>query len=478
MQNKKTKVLVINDEPDVIDRRITHQLEVLAGAGYSVVFAKPEGKNDKEPFVPCGSYTMFNYPSTSKSVAFNKLSNKLSSSAFKTQFLNFEETRTKKISPALLHYFILILRGFCNAPLMASMIRNRIPGLKRNNGGYAIEVLVFLFLLRFDLLYRMAFYKFSAWKLRSKDTKPALHYFANFFQPDIIHGHDLPSMANALQIAENTDATLIMDAHEIYAGQFTYDKKRHQQQLAIEKSVLKSIDLLVSVNSYCLDYLQNEHGTIKETAVISNSVKLPDGFEFQDGKLWHDKFGLSPETKLIVFQGGINPLRSIDELVEGLVELPEHVHLGFITWAKDVAYYSALSRRLGVEHRIHYILEIDWIDVLSWLRAADFGIIPYQVTSDNAYAASPNKMYEFVSAGVPIIATSNLPQVKAFIEEYEIGVTCPFSDASSYAQGIKAAIEWLETEPNIDQKISRAALENDYSDNTKTLLRAYDRVLS
>ena len=73
----------------------------------------------------------------------------------------------------------------------------------------------------------------------------------------------------------------------------------------------------------------------------------------------------------------------------------------------------------GVDHRIHYVLDIDWTEVLSWIKAADFGIIPYQVTSDNAFAASPNKMYEFATAGVPIIATSNLPRVKTFVEKYQ-----------------------------------------------------------
>ena len=58
MSHRKIKVLVINDEPDAIDRRITHQLEVLADAGYSVFFAKPMGKNDTETFVWNGAYTI------------------------------------------------------------------------------------------------------------------------------------------------------------------------------------------------------------------------------------------------------------------------------------------------------------------------------------------------------------------------------------------------------------------------------------
>ena len=466
MSHRKIKVLVINDEPDAIDRRITHQLEVLADAGFSVFFAKPMGKNDTETFVWNGAYTIVNYPSAYTSFSHNIF-----------RILNFEQTAPKPGSRSLLYFLGMFLRGLFHAPLMASMLRNRLPKLKHVLG-YWFEAFVFLFLLRFDLLYAMVKHKIFARRINKAKTRASLEMLGNFIKPDIVHGHDLPCMIGAVKIAEAFDAKLVMDAHEIYAGQFTFDKSRHKKQLSIEKYVMGKIDLLISVNSYCLDYLENQHGKVKQTAAISNAVLLPFDFEVQKGKLWHDKFDLPSETKLIVFQGGINPLRSIDELVMSLGQLPEHIHLGFITYAKDVSYYSALSKNLGVDHRIHYVLDIDWTEVLSWIKAADFGIIPYQVTSDNAFAASPNKMYEFATAGVPIIATSNLPRVKTFVEKYQIGITHPFSDASSYAQGIAAAMEWAETQPQLQENLNKAALANDYSENAEKLLEAYKRLLN
>ncbi len=466
MVKSKIKVLVLNDEPEAIDRRITHQLEVLAGAGYSVFFAKPKGKNDTETFVWTDNYTIINIPLSYQSSRPDII-----------QKLNYVQTARELGSRSLFYFLRQFLRGLLNAPLMASMLRNRLPTLKHKLG-YWFEALVFLFLLRFNLLYAMARHKFSAPSVIQANMAADFEMIGNLLQPDIVHGHDLPCMEHAIQIAEKFDAKLVLDAHEIYAGQFTYDKKRHEQQLSLEKHVLGRVDLLISVNSYCLDYLENQHGKVAQTAVISNAVLLPEDYVIQKGRSWHDKFDLPSETKLIVFQGGINYLRSIDELVMSLVLLPDHVHLGFITYAKDVAYYTALSKKLGVDHRIHYILDIDWKEVLSWLNAADFGIIPYQVTSDNAYAASPNKMYEFASAGVPIIATSNLPQVKAFVEKYKIGVTHPFSHAPSYAEGINDAMQWLGKQSKLEENLKKAAHANNYSGNAKTLLRAYKILLT
>ena len=53
--------------------------------------------------------------------------------------------------------------------------------------------------------------------------------------------------------------------------------------------------------------------------------------------------------------------------------------------------------------------------------AADAGMIPYQATCLNNYYCTPNKLFEFIAAGLPILAT-DLPEIRRMVHEREIGL--------------------------------------------------------
>src|SRR5699024_528221 len=61
-------------------------------------------------------------------------------------------------------------------------------------------------------------------------------------------------------------------------------------------------------------------------------------------------------------------------------------------------------------------------ELLSWTAGASLGTIPYENTGLNHLYCSPNKLWEYPAAGVPILA-SDMPEMKKKIDEYGIGVT-------------------------------------------------------
>lgn len=70
------------------------------------------------------------------------------------------------------------------------------------------------------------------------------------------------------------------------------------------------------------------------------------------------------------------------------------------------------------------------------LASAQIGVLSYQAESLNLEAATPNKLYEYIQARLPI-ATSPLPQVARVITEYRNGQLIDFSTAESAALGLR-----------------------------------------
>ena len=478
MLNRKN-VLVLNDEPGMIDRRITHQLEVLADLGYDVTFVKPAGTNTgNNEFETVDGYQLAHlYSGSAETLA------KLETQIQGNIYISEEESaaiRGKLSHNKLLRYVQLTLVSLTNHRLFLALVRNRMPKSKKILGRW-FEPLVLAAGLKFVALVNL----YSLWRTKRQlqlgSVNPSAKEVIKVMGDkkfSYIHAHDLPILEEALVLAKHYKAKLIYDAHEIYSGQFNFDKRRQKQEQTKELRLISSVDALISVNDYCLDYIQKRNGPAEIAEVVTNCVKLPN--TMNDGKnerLWHEHFDLADDVRIIVFQGGINPLRSIDELVEALPLINGNIHIGFITLKKDVKYYEEMARTLGVENRVHFIVEIDWREVIGYLQCADFGIIPYKVTSDNAYAATPNKMYEFVAAKLPVIAGRNLPQVRSFIEGHGIGFCFDFSDAASYAHAITKSFEWKEAKnAALSDSLQKAADIYDYSTEAAQLERIYARL--
>jgi glycosyltransferase involved in cell wall biosynthesis len=74
-------------------------------------------------------------------------------------------------------------------------------------------------------------------------------------------------------------------------------------------------------------------------------------------------------------------------------------------------------------------------DLPRFTAAADIGIIPYQATCLNNLYCTPNKLFEFVAAGVPIIAT-DLPELKRVVAGHGLGMISDTSTPRSIASAI------------------------------------------
>jgi glycosyltransferase involved in cell wall biosynthesis len=95
----------------------------------------------------------------------------------------------------------------------------------------------------------------------------------------------------------------------------------------------------------------------------------------------------------------------------------------------------ALAHQLGIGDRVHFQPAVPQHELLDWTSSADIGVIPYPAVDLNHQFCSPNKLFEFIQAGLPIVA-NDLPFLRDVVVGEAIGAVAPIEQADRFAAAI------------------------------------------
>jgi glycosyltransferase involved in cell wall biosynthesis len=76
-------------------------------------------------------------------------------------------------------------------------------------------------------------------------------------------------------------------------------------------------------------------------------------------------------------------------------------------------------------------------ELLAWTADADVGVSLLQDTCENHRLALPNKVFEYVAAGVPVVV-SDLPELRRLVTDHDLGWTVDGADSQALAAALQA----------------------------------------
>ena len=115
--------------------------------------------------------------------------------------------------------------------------------------------------------------------------------------------------------------------------------------------------------------------------------------------------------------------------------------------------------------------------MIIYASSADLGVAPIENTCLSYYYCSPNKLFEYVIAGIPVIA-SNFPEMKKIILKYDIGETFDPSSPKDIAKVAKRALHRFSTF-NISETITAKVMEEyNWENESLKLICLYQKVSS
>jgi glycosyltransferase involved in cell wall biosynthesis len=287
-------------------------------------------------------------------------------------------------------------------------------------------------------------------------------------RPDVVHAHDAAMLAPGWLGARLTRARLVYDSHELATGVPYRERLWATFVRTLEQAIVPRCAAVITVSEGIAARLCTLYRLDEAPTVVRNIPDLDGastGFDVR-GAL---KLGDEP---LILHLGAPAPRRGCEVLVRAVSKLPA-AHVAFLgdPWP---GYVDSLERLAGAEaisERVHFLPSVPVEDVVGSARVADVGVSLLSGDCENHRLALPNKVFEYVAAGVPVV-TSDLPELRALVGAHDIGRTTDADDPEALAATLREVIEQPD---RFEQTLERAATDLSWEQERTRLTDLYER---
>jgi glycosyltransferase involved in cell wall biosynthesis len=255
---------------------------------------------------------------------------------------------------------------------------------------------------------------------------------------DAYHAHDSDTLFATYFAARIRRKPVILDAHELpgFMPSLLARPVQRTVHIAMLRRVLPRVSAVITVSPPIVDEIQRLYGGPR--AILVRNVPLYQPPITSDRL--RERLQVPPTTRIALYQGGLVVNRSLDVLVRAARYLPDDVVIVLMGNGASKAGLEALIAAEGVGERVRLIPAAPYAELLSWTASADLGLILYTPeTSLNVLYCLPNKLFEYLMAGVPVLS-SQLPAVAEILTCYEAGQVCPSLEPKVVAASIAATL--------------------------------------
>jgi glycogen synthase len=307
--------------------------------------------------------------------------------------------------------------------------------------------------------------------------------------PDIIHAHDSVTWHTAARAASYLGARLVFDSHELEAHRnppMSWRQRRRVERL--ERTCLPQADKVITVSNLIADYLAREY-RIRRPTVIYNSPPARVSTSPENRTNLRAELDLCANDFILVYTGNATLNRGLELVVIALERLqgvrdPARrfsgtYHLAIVGNQSGDAKpkLAALARQSRVGDKVHFLPPVPPEYVADYISTANASIIPVMPVTLSYEYAMPNKLFEAILAGNPIIG-ADLMEMAPFIADNRLGLTYQADSLDDCVEKmIDLIIRFQEFERSAEQQ-HELARKYAWEAQEKTLLAMYDDMLN
>ena len=292
-----------------------------------------------------------------------------------------------------------------------------------------------------------------------------------FSKVDIYHANDLDTLLANYLAAIIRRKPIVYDSHEYFTGVPEIQNKKLVKKVwqTIEQFIFPKLKHIITVNQSIAQLYKEEYN--KDLRILRNVPNKVKTLKLKS----KSELNIAEDKDIIITQGaGININRGIEELVEAMQYL-NNVCLIIIGDGDVIPQLKKRVLELKLENSIIFKGRMPFNEMMQYTQHAKLGITIDKDTNTNYKYSLPNKLFDFIHAGIPILA-SKIIEVEKIIKKYQIGLFINNHEPTHIANQIKYALDNKELMSEWKSNTHHASKELNWEIEENTLKDLYKKI--
>jgi glycosyltransferase involved in cell wall biosynthesis len=297
---------------------------------------------------------------------------------------------------------------------------------------------------------------------------------------DVYHGHDLTALPAAVRAQRRHGGHLVYDSHESFMDSGTNVNRSWWGKAILrwfERRQARHATALVTVNRSLGEIMGPRFGIERVVVVYNTPARW--GAPSERPNLIREATGLPADAPIALYHGAFFLHRGLEELAASLLEPGmERVHAVYLGYGSQESTLREMAADPRYDGRIHVLEAVSPAVLPHWVASADVGVMPIQASTLNHRLSSPNKLFESLATGLPVVVSDFLEMRRIVLEDPDgpLGAVCDPADPASVARAIRSILDLSGEERDaLRARCLRAAHERwNWETESAKLVALYD----
>ena len=295
-----------------------------------------------------------------------------------------------------------------------------------------------------------------------------LFFFLLFHRANLLLSNDLDTVLPNYFISRLKGSKMVFDSHEYFTEtpELVGRPKVQRVWKRIEGFVVPKLDEMITVCDSIADLFREKYGV--KVYVIRN-IPPRKALPLKGDKI---ALGLPFDKHLLILQGsGINIQRGAEELVQAMTLLDD-CFLMIIGGGDVLPILKQMVEEQKITDRVRFFPRMFYQQMMAYTQLAELGFCLDKDTNLNYRFSLPNKLFDFIQAGVPIVA-SHLTEIEKIVEQYDLGLFIENHEPATIAATIREALSDEARIAQWKQNLAVAARDLCWENEEQKLLEIY-----
>lgn len=300
------------------------------------------------------------------------------------------------------------------------------------------------------------------------NTRLFFYLLAN--RSKLLVSNDLDTLMPNYLVSRMFRIPLVYDSHEYFTETPELTGRPWVQGIwkQIEKWIVPKLKNCITVNESIAGLFRNLYRT--EFKVVRN---IPAGNDC-NSVLSKKDLGLPSDKKIVLLQGaGINIQRGAEEAVEAM-QFIEGAVLVIVGGGDVLPLLKTMVEEKGLQDKVIFVHKQVPGKLYSFTANANIGLAIDKDTNINYRYSLPNKLFDYIHAGVPVLV-SPLPEIRKIVERYNIGDFIESHDPQHIAVKITQMLSDDDRYKTWEQNMKIAAKELNWETEKQVLIEIFTK---